>query len=154
MITAYPFSVTVALTVDTNAYTANDVMGGLLTFAIPGPGNGGFISKIRIIDDDNEKAAVKLFLFNAAPTAIADDAAFAPAVGDLKKMISVVAIAAADYTTINSNAYAIKGDFGNSSQIDFLASDGGNLYAYLVCDATPTYTAAADLTIVLEGWTF
>lgn len=153
MITARPKHVEVALTVGTDAYTANDVMGGLLTFNVESPGNGGFISRVKIVDDDDEKAAVKLYLFDEVPTTIADDAAFAPAIADLKSMIGVVAIAAADYTTVNGNAYAIK--YLGTDTIDFeTVEDGKNLYGYLVCDATPTYTAATDLTVEIQCWTF
>ena len=42
--------------IDTNAYTANDVVGGLLTFNVTSPSNVGVINKLVIADDDNEKA--------------------------------------------------------------------------------------------------
>lgn len=137
-------------TITAGAYSANDVVGGLLTFQLqPPPLAGttpcnGFLRIVSVVDDDNEKAACKLHLFRAQPSAIADNAAFAPSLADLQKRIGVVTIAAADYVTINSNAQALE----TGLEMEFEAT-GGNLYAYLVCDATPTYTAATDLTIAI-----
>lgn len=136
-----------ALTVGTDAYTANDVVGGLITIDVHSSGGSGQLRRINIIDDDDEKAALTVYLFDQQPSTIADDAAFAPTVADLKKMIGVVSVVAGDYTTLNSNAHAIKDGLG----IDFAAPDG-NLYAYVVCTGTPTYTAAGDLTLRFTAW--
>lgn len=138
----------VSPTISTSPYSANDVVGGLLTFPIGGGKSfggittTGFLRVLTVTDDDNEKAAAKLHIFASAPTAIADGDAFAPSFADLKKRIGVVAVAAADYVSFSSNGVAqaiIKG-----IEMEFTAGDG-NLYAFFVCDATPTYTAAADL---------
>lgn len=137
------------------AYTANDVVGGLLSFPVHSAGGGGVIRRLVIADDDNEKAALDLYLFGdgaygiapAAPAAIIDADAFAPVIGDLKKLLDIIHIAAADYVTINNNAYAIKNDLS----IDY-ALNGENIYGYLVCLATPTYTAVTDLTLELTVW--
>src|SRR5574343_384011 len=94
------------------AYSANDVVGGLLTFQLapeaPAGVNpaSGFVRVVTISDDDNEKAALELHLFREAPTVIADNAAFAPTFADLKKRVGSVVIAAGDYVTINSNGHA------------------------------------------------
>lgn len=70
------------------AYSANDVAGSLLVFSLPDAFPvSGIIRSIRVVDDDNEKAAFKLHLFNAKPTLFADNAAFSPVVEDLKKRI-------------------------------------------------------------------
>lgn len=145
--------VSVTPTIGVDAYTANDVVGGLLTFNFANSGGGGVVRWARVVDDDDEKAELALYLFNASPTAIADDAAFAPAVADLKKMVGKVLFEAADYETINSNAVAI---IGHGVSTDFLNIDftsaSGNLFGYLVCTGTPTYTAATDLTVTLGVW--
>jgi hypothetical protein len=130
-------------TIDTNAYSANDVIGGLLSFDVSTSRvNGGIINTALVADDDNEKAALTLYLFHAAPTTIADDAAFAPTIADLKQLCAVIAFSS--YTTVNSNAYSLVEDINNA-----FVSTTGILYGYLVCTATPTYTAATDLTVVL-----
>ena len=147
--------VSTALTIKiSGAYTANDVVGGLITINVANAGGGGIIRWAALVDDDNEKAAMSLYLFNSSPTAFLDDAAFAPVVADLKKMIGKISFAVAGYETINGNAINIvRGTDGSGIDLnnDFTTSDG-NLYAYLVCVATPTYTAVTDLTLLLGLW--
>ena len=146
-------TITTALTVGTDAYTANDVVGGLITFDVANSAGSGLIRWASVVDDDAEDAELALYLFDAVPTTIADDAAFAPTVADLKKYIGKILFEAADYEDINSNGVAMLGhgvstDFLN---IDF-KTDTGNIYGYLVCTGTPTYTAATDLTIRVGFW--
>lgn len=132
-------------TITAGAYSANDVVGGRLAFAVPSASGAGFVRAVRVVDDDDEKAASKLYLFSAAPTSINDNAAVSALVlADLKKLIGVVTIANASFASINSNAYLISGGLS----IPYTTTDG-YLYAYLTCDATPTYTAVTDLTITL-----
>ena len=135
------FNASVALTITAGAYSANDVVGGLLSFAVADTnGASGIIRGLRLTDGDNEKAACKLWLFSSAPSTIADNAAFAPSVADLQKCLGYLTIAAADYTTVNSNALAVVDELS----FDFSTANG-TVYGYLVCDATPTYTATTDL---------
>jgi hypothetical protein len=143
-----PAVATVTPTISAGAYSANDVVGGLLTFTFANSrGANGMVRSIRIADRDNEKAACKLWLYKEPPTTIADNAAFAPPDSDIDKVIGVVAIAAADYTTSTANAFAGKHEQG----IDFLGTNGA-IYGYLVCDATPTYSATNDLTISITAY--
>lgn len=145
MYTPRILEVTVTPTITAGAYSAADVVGGLLTFNLQSPSGCGYIDAVRIVDDDDEKAASKLYLFNAVPTTIADNAALAGlALADLKKLIGVVTIASASFITINSNAHFIN----NGLTIPYTTQTGA-LYGYLVCDATPTYTAVTDLAITL-----
>ena len=102
---------------------------------------------VRIADDDNEKAACKLWLFERQPTTFADNAAFAPTMADLKYCAGVVAIAAADYTTGGTNAWGGAHEIG----IDFTI-EKGTLYGYLVCDSTPTFSAATDLAFTVIAY--
>lgn len=131
---------------DGEAYTDGDVVGGLLTFAIPGPTGYGVLNCIVVVDDDNEGADLDLFLFSSAPTTIADDAAFTPSAADLKKLIYKCAIASGDYATENSLQFVIK----NNLDTVFETDGGSNLYGYLVCNgSTPTYAADKTLHIRL-----
>lgn len=134
----------VTLTIDTDAYTAGDVVGGLITLDVIDVGSGGMVRRVILVDDDNEKAAFKLHLFDAAPTTFADDEAYAPVIADLKKQVGSVSISS--YTTYNSNAIAIV----EGVDIDYRITN--YLYGYLVCDATPTFTAATDLTLRVIVW--
>src|SRR3989338_3135014 len=101
------------------AYTANDVAGALLTFAGAASvyANEGRIRRITVIDADKEKAAGKIYFFNADPSAAAktDAAEFLPAAADLAKLIAVKAIAAADFVDSSSDSvavYLLDGIFG------------------------------------------
>lgn len=139
------YDVTPAITA--GAYSAGDVVGGLITIPIKGAGGGGTMRRIIVVDDANVKGDLKIYLFTDAPTTIADNAAFAPTIADLKKLIGIVPVAAADYVTLNSNAVAIADDLG----IDFFVP-GENLYAYVVVDGIETYAAVTDLTIRFGFW--
>lgn len=146
--TEIPIKVTLYPTITAGAYSAGDVVGGLLSFAFAsGRGASGIVRDVRIADDDDEKAACKLWLFERQPTAFADNAAFAPTMADLKYCAGVIAIAAADYTTVNSNAWAGIHEIGYDFTIE-----QGTLYGYLVCDATQSFTAATDLAITLTAY--
>lgn len=142
------------LTVDTNAYTANDVVGGLLT--IP-TGGGGILRKAKITDADAENAALDLYLFHTVPsvTAIADDAAFTVTAPNALYMLEErIRFEAANYVTVSSADSYCFGTVSSSKNlaVDCHPADGANLYAYLVCTGTPAYTAATDLRLELLFW--
>jgi len=145
-------TVDVQLTVDhTNAYQAGDVVGGLITLDVSSPGGGGVIRRLRLTDAGNQGAVLTIYVFNAAPTAIADDAAFAAAIvaADLHKKIATIPIAAADYETINSMKQVTKD--GDDLNVDYY-TPSGNLWLYIVCTATPDYVAATDLYLSVTVW--
>ena len=143
-----PSKSTVTPTITAGAYSAGDVVGGLLTFTLANTrGADGIVRSVRIADGDNEKAACKLWLFAEQPITIADNAAFAPTDNDISKCVGVIAFAAADYTTASANAFAAKHERG----IDFTDTNG-TLWGYLVADATPTYGTTTDLTITITTY--
>ncbi len=137
-----------SLVVTTDAYTANDVVGGLLTFSIDANFaiDGAILQTVEINDAANQKEAFDVWLFAAAPTTIANDAAFEPVIADLQKRIgNPIRIAAADYTTVNNLAYATTANLTRPLQFS-----GGKLYAYLVAVDTPDYAAAGNLSLYLN----
>ncbi|GIL09282.1 MAG: hypothetical protein BroJett033_7930 [Chloroflexota bacterium] len=140
-------TVTKALTVATTAYTANDVVGGLIEIDVASAGGGGVVGQVELVDDANQKEPYILYLFRGAPTLIADDAAFAPTVADLKLLCGAVPITAGHYTTLNSNAWAQTKDLNI-----WYTTDSGKLYGYLVAQDTPDYAAAEDLTLIVTVW--
>jgi hypothetical protein len=140
-------TVDTALTVDTDAYTAGDVVGGLIEFEVGSPGGGGVVRSVILVDDAAQSEPYKLYLFDTEPSAIADDAAFAPTIADLKKLVGIIDIVAGDYVTLNSNVIAIR----TGLSIDYVCSTG-ILFAYLVAVDTPDYAAAADLTLRVTVW--
>lgn len=133
------------VTVATSAYTAGDVVGGLLTFDVHSPSGCGLITSVRITDAANQSEPYTLYLFDSVPSTIADDAAAALTIADLKKCVAMVAIAADDYTTVNSLAIAIVDDLNDA----YRAAGTGKLYGYLVAGETPDYSAATDLAVRL-----
>lgn len=140
-------TVDATITPDNDAYTANDCVGGLVTFDLAGEGmaaNGGVLSTLTIVDDDNEGAALNLYFFDAAPSTIADDAALELTAADLKKLTYYKAIASGDYNDVNSLKFVF---------LDQLAvqvrADNGKLYMYAQCTGTPTYAASKTLTVRL-----
>lgn len=129
-------------TVTAGAYTASDVLGGLMTFTIPWKPARGFIDAFRIVDDANQKAAMTLWFFDSAVTEIDDNAPFAPVVADLQHVCGKIDVAAADYTTLNGNAIWVTPD--SFKPISFRCPDG-ILRLYAVPSGTPTYVATTDL---------
>lgn len=140
-----------ALTVSTSAYTAGDVVGGLLTFEVSteNGARSGRVVSVLLTDDHSQEEQFVLYLFDQAPTTIANDAAYAPTIADLKKIIGTVTVATADWTTINGNDWALLGGHEDAEmKIPFVTNDG-NVYMYAVATDTPDYNAATDLTITL-----
>lgn len=138
-------SAQVTISHDDDAYTANDVVGGLLTFNLSSPSGVGVLNGLKITDEDNEGAALDVYIFDEAPSTIADDAAGALAIADLDKLLCKVEIAAGDYEAVNSLKFAIKDEGSEGLNRAYELDSKGNLYAYVICTGTPTY--AADKTI-------
>jgi hypothetical protein len=137
-------------TITTSAYSANDIVGGLMTFNVSSPSNCGILNRIKITDADNEGAVFDLYIFNAAPTAIANGDAAQLLIADLDKLVCKVEVAAADYKTVNSLKFAIKDEVSEGVNVSYNADTSGNLYMYAVCTGTPTYAAATNLKFTLS----
>lgn len=127
-------------------YSAQDVVGGLLTFTFKAPvaSGGGLVRGVQIYDNAKVNADLDLYLFQDLPATIANNAAWALANADLRKLIA---------GPLNTPAYV---DYVTGSSAIFAASNfpiqfsGNKLYGYLVCVATPTYIAVTDLAIRLD----
>lgn len=133
--------VDMTLTTDGSAKDAGDVVGGLITIPVSAHGQftSGVLRKICITDGDAQAAALTIYFFDSAPTAIVDDAAFTLDAANIAKIIDDVSIATGDWKTIGSAKWVNKK--GSDVDVDFACADG-NLYAYVVCTATPTYSAS------------
>lgn len=147
-----PVIVEVPITVTLDAYTAEDVVGGLLTSdAIPQLKGGGYIAWLRLVDGATQAEPYDVYIFNDTPSTIADSAAWAPLEADWLKCIGQVDIAAADYNTTGSEAdcaFVKAVDVKTDDYIWFDALPTGKLYFYLVANnSTPDYAAAVDLTM-------
>jgi hypothetical protein len=142
--------IAVTPTVDTVAYTAGDVVGGLMTFAVTPQGFDGEIKSVLVTDAANQKEPYTLYVFNEAPTTFADQAAFMPTAADLNKLVTTVTVGTADYTTSASTiGYALLGGHEDTDMAIPVHSDNGDLYIYAVAASTPDYTTASDLVLTV-----
>lgn len=149
-------SVTLTRTADTNAYTANDVMGAAtgstaaLSFAVGRPGGGEFM--ITSLDYEGYASALisgeanyRLHLYNVTPpSAYGDNAAFDLPSGDRASYLGYIDIPTP--TDLGSTLYAQVD--GINKQVT-LASD--TIYAYLVTIGAFTPASASVRKITLHG---
>lgn len=146
------FDVTVAPTVTNGAYSAGDVVGGLLTFA----------DCSRIADEPvlitgiqvTIKAAVlpvpTVVFFSAAPTVMADNAAYSISAADSLLIRRAVPIVAAGGTVTDHgtpNTYSID----NLAIVMKPASGTRNIVAYLIDTVGVTLTSTSDIQVRLTG---
>lgn len=132
-------------TITAGAYSANDVVGGLLTFDFDSDitVNGGIARHAVLTDKGTVAAALKLYLFDTVPATIADNGAFAPSDADILSCFAQVTLST--YASLTNNRIC----FSDAINRDFV-TDNGKIYGYLVADATPTYASTSDLTLTLR----
>lgn len=135
--------VDVTLTLDTSIYASGDVLSSTATItdAVRVNGGTGILQSVTLIDQDDQKAQLKLFIFdtnvslgtlNAAPT-ISDANA-------LSIIGTPISFEVSDYTDLGGVSVAGKENIG---KIVKSASGSRNLFvAALNGTGTPTFTAA------------
>jgi len=138
------------VTVSTSpAYPAGDCVGGKLTLSgiARVSGKAALLQSLFLIDTSNQKAALELIIFNADPssTTFTDNSALSINSADVGKIVRRISIAASDYVTIDTKAFA---DLTISGKVLKPAS-GTDMYAALVAVGTPTYAATTALTLNL-----
>lgn len=148
--------VEVPITVTLTAYEASDVVGGTLTSdEIPQEIGGGRIEWVRLIDDAAQSEPFLLYVYDSAPSTIADAATHAPTEADWGKTLGRISIATADYDTTGAERCAFTDaiDTTTGQRLCFPNLDNGRLYFRLVANAsTPDYAAADDLTMHIGVW--
>lgn len=130
--------------VTVGAYSANDVVGGLLKLdgAAGGYGNA-VIQSIVTKDNANQKKALTLLFFRAAPTGIpADNGAMTLSAADMAKCIGKVNIAATDYETVDTKAIATV----YPGLVVTATNPEGDIWMVVVATTAPTFAAVDDLT--------
>ena len=135
------FKVTPAVIVQT--YTANDVVGGLLTFS--GLRNGT-LQSITVCDNAAQAVDYLVILFESAPATIDDGDEIDLTDSDLPKIIYQDSLTSASNRQVfidNSYHYL----YGLSVP---LWSAGGTVYGFLITTGTPTYAATSDITVTLQ----
>ncbi len=138
-------SITQTPTVTAGAYSANDAVGGLLTFsdAARKAGYGGVIKDMLILDDAGQDAEMELWLFRETFTAETDNDGWSPSEADLRKLVGII-------TTSDGAWFAA----GTPSAARVEASQrydlvGTSLYGQLVTRGTPTFSATDDVTVII-----
>lgn len=134
------------------AYTANDCVGGLLTYAGMArvSGAGGTLTDVIVVDKGNQKAPCYLVLFNQTFTAGTDNAAWNPTESDFDNVVAVIPIAAGDYVTQGSASLAVA--HIKNLAVAYLCNVT-SLYGQLWTTGTPTYTATTDIEVILKSKT-
>lgn len=132
-------------TVTAGAYSANDAVGGLLTFANAArvSGGGGVIKDVVVLDDAGQDAEIELWLFNATFTAMSDNAAWAPSEADLRKLVAIISTADGAWFAAGTPSAA---RIEVSQRYDLT---GTSLFGQLVTRGTPTFVATDDVTIII-----
>lgn len=140
--------ISVTPTITAGAYSANDAVGGLLTFADAfgvNAGNdprGAILDSVVITDLGKQDVQLDLVLFSKTFTATADNAALDVADADLPNCLGVIKLT--DYADFNDSSVVTKAGIG--LVIKNTGSDG-SLYGQLVTRGTPTYASTSDLTV-------
>jgi hypothetical protein len=125
-----------------SAYTAGQVVGGLLSWAsIFGTAQTGVLESIVLTCKSNQTAGFKLYLFTANPTSSTWTDKSSPAINsaDISKVIGPFYLSGYDSGLGTGTFYTISG-IGQS-----LTSATAGLYGVLVTTGTPTFTTTTDL---------
>ncbi len=125
------------------AYSANDVVGTVLTLTNAIPNKVGFLENLLIIDRDNQKPNLSILLFNTQPaTGTYTDNAVLALATDHTNLIAQVDTDDASWRTLGTNAIL------NLVCLDRLTVGAStNLWAVVVTRSTPTYTQATNLAV-------
>lgn len=157
----YKLTPATAMVIDNDQYTELDVIGGLLTFtlSINREIKGFVVLNASVRSNSIQKAAMKLYLFEQQPTAIVDDASFntiaAASLDFMPAGSNGITINAGDwitYTTTDEGTIEIAAMPNINLKLDIKNGTPSTIYGYLVCSATPTFTATDDLQVSLEVW--
>ena len=147
LVTGAGISISVTPTISAAAiYAAKDAVGGEMTFAnaVRVAAGSAMINTVIIADNDDEKAALELWLFSATVAEAADNAAMDFTDAELLTCVGVIPISAGDYFSIADNGVACVRGVG----LQFKCA-ATSLFGQLKCTGTPTYTAVGDLTVTL-----
>ena len=131
-------------TVTAAAYTAGNVVGGLLTFTnVFGQSLRGTLTDILVKSKSVQTTTYKLYLFSQQPSASTWTDKAAPAINaaDLPYLLGVYTSGAADSGLGTETSNQLNNIASN------IRSNSQNLYGILVCAATPTYASTSDVTV-------
>lgn len=145
---------------NTTAYTALDVIsqtGAAAALVFPGCTRSGAIRNISLTNRlETDTITPRLYIFDAEPTNIADNAAFALVTADIPKLVSVFDFVDADKILIGTliNFYTPTGDADQATGVRLsqpvpYTNATGSLYGLLTTTAGYTPIALTEWTIKL-----
>jgi hypothetical protein len=103
----------VPLVMDTGAYGIGDNIGGdgldtaVHELVLDGQGLpiNVILDRVIVVDGDNQKAILTIYFFDQEPTAVLDQAAYAPDCDEQAKFIGKLEIAVGEYKELSSIAH-------------------------------------------------
>jgi hypothetical protein len=128
-----------------SAYTAGNVVGGLLTFPniVNATVKSGVLESISIAVKSLQTTSFKLYIFSGLPsTTFTNKTAPAIVVGDASKLLDVYSFTTPD-NGLGNNVTLYYSDAINRS----LVLDSSSMYGVLVCLGTPTFTTTTDVIV-------
>lgn len=134
-------------TITVGAYSAQDMVGGKLTLtnAMRVVGGKGYLYSLEVIDTDKIAAALDIHLFSAMAGAYADNGAESISAADALNHLGLIRILATDYLT-KANFSIAQPDPSTFKPIVLKSGAASrDLFAIVVCVATPTYTHVGGL---------
>lgn len=153
--------VQVTPTIDTNAFTAGDCLGELLSIsaATSYSGGGGKIIGVTVLDKTQaQRSAMDLYFYSQSVTMAGNNAAFAPSDADQAFFVGGISLGSWSYNTafagtpLNSLAMwpspASAATSVQSGCIPYVCA-ATTLYMQAVVRGTPTYTSTSDIIISL-----
>jgi hypothetical protein len=144
-------SITPAAASFATPYSSGDVIGGTntITAAVLDPKGVSRLESVVVLDKANQKAALDLVFFNAAPAASfgADNAAYGLNDSDLDKCIGRISVATGDYASSGTNN--AEATLKNIGLILDAIAGSTSVYMVVVARGAVTYGSATDLIIKL-----
>lgn len=128
-----------------SAYTAGNVVGGVLTFAsaVQSTVLSGVLESVTVVVKSNYTGGFKLYLFDSTPgTTFTDKTAPAVTTADASKFLDFVTLSSADQGLGTNNTYYVADNIGKSLKLV-----GTSLYGVLVAVGTPTFTTTTDVVV-------
>lgn len=137
-------TLSLAPTLDTNAYATGDLMGAAI-LSVAANASKLKLNAIVVTDLAKQSAAFDIIFLKGAitTTTLTDNAAADIDDVDLPLVIGAVSVPAGAYFALNDSSFAVVKDINLNLELT-----GSTLYALLVSRGSPTY-AAADMTIRL-----
>lgn len=146
------FIATVAPTVTAGAYSAGDIMGGLLTFPVQRiPNNPVLITGVLVSCKAALTPNLRLVLFNTGTLTTTnqdDNDAYSLAVADVTSVITVIDLSTETWVDHGTPNTIQKDGLGIVADV---ASDEVNLYGFLIDDTGVTLTSTSDIQVRIRG---